>query len=342
MRYIYIYIYISLHTPINPPCIHTELYDRPRACGMACAISGSLRQSESDLALNLTSTTISTHWIQSQHQCIHCFEVLTIETGMHYNRTSQWYCRNCATMLVGCSDLALSPVPREVAIAILNSIDSFSWKCVHCLTYESVTKQMMAFHYNQCNSKSQILLGGAFVDSGFGSLRPRINQNSCPKIGTNCRFCGVQLVSLEDWPVHIMTECTRVPCAFSRAHVYEGILDFADRIFLDNSAKFVNVSSIIDDHCNDHFCTWGTCDTTTQTWKQMLQHLQKHIHDVQHEQVKIVLSLLREKIKGANGTALKRKECDSPHTSGKSPRYAANTPRVITCCKKVPTDVVPK
>ena len=254
---------------------------------------------------------------------------------MYYNRTSQWYCSNCATH-ASCSDMALSPVPREVAIAILNSIDSFSWKCVHCSTYESVTKQMMAFHYKKCNDKSQILLGGAFVDSGFGSLRPRINQNSCPKIGTKCRFCGVQLASLDAWPTHIMTECTRVPCAFSMAQVHEGILDFADRIFLDDSSKFINVSSITDDHCPDHFCNWGTCGTTTQTWKQMLQHLQKHIHDAKHEQVKVILSLLREKLKGANGTALKRKEGDSPHTSGKSPRYAANTPRVITCCKKVP------
>ena len=180
-------------------------------------------------------------------------------------------------------------------------------------------------------------MGGAFVDSGFGSIRPRINQNSCPKIPTRCRFCQKELEALEEWPSHVMLDCDRVPCAFSKECVHEGMLDFSDRIFLDSSSKFINVSYIINEQSSDNFCTWGTCNTTKQTWKQMLQHLQRHINDTHHSQVKHIFASLRDELSSHGQENAKRKAFD-PSTSRKSPRYSPSTPRLITCCKKVPND----
>lgn len=290
-------------------------------------------EQETALFLVNTQETKST-WIPSQHCCTLCHCVLSFETKLYFTPHEQWFCKTCAfENKHNLSNLEI--VSENVTRAILQSNDSPVWSCGMCNNFEGVTKQIMHYHTCASNCKRQILLGGRFIDAGFGNITPRLCKSSCLKLPTLCRFCNKALPTLGDWPFHIMTECTKVPCILSIQCVQDGILDYVDRIAAELSTNVRNLSSLFKDVKDCDYCKWGTCKGDKTTWKGMLRHFQQHGNDSKHRKIKKVLSDLREFIK-SDSFNLKRKQSEEPQVSGKSPRLKVGTPNVIICGKKHP------
>ena len=342
MTYIYIHIYIYVYT-----CMHIYIYIHTHTCTISILgtklpiLLNNMTQNkitEIETALFLVSPfETQVTWIREHHCCLECNCILSLETKLYFNTHEQWFCEKCAKQMDN-SFLNFQIVDEGVTKAILQSINSLSYTCGICNNFQGVTKNIMHYHTSPSNKSRQILLGGRFMDAGFGNITPRICKSACIKMPTTCRFCNKPLPSLKEWPFHVMTECTKVPCILSNQCIQDGILDYIDRLALHTSPNIRNLSCIFNDFEDSDYCTWGAKEQSETTWKQMIEHLQQHGNDATHAKLKKLLSSLRAYVNDEQNHLKRKHSNDNAAVSEKSPRLQVGTPNVIFCGKRPPKD----
>lgn len=288
----------------------------------------------------LTNSCNSEPWIPHVHCCKLCGELLSEDAGIFFTCTEQWFCQACVSLVENDKRQNYHRLEYLAAAAVLRSNTANEWHCMKCNgEFYSLSREGMHTHTTFCRKKSQLVLAGSFLEHGYGAIMPAVSASVCKKVATTCIFCNTHIDAMEDWPRHLIQECTRVPCALSYECVLNGMNEFARQqiqtypIGGNERPHVFNLSSVSSGFVNEGSCSWGEGRPRGTTWNDMLEHLQETITHACHSNALEMLSSMRAQC----CTKKTKPSADPPSSAGKSPReFLTNQCVIIVSGKKAP------